>query len=216
MFRDVRPSSQERKISPKRKFWDGYPCGHPAENFSQALQSADRKKASGKGPRQNVKNRQKASKMFSTLFVIFRAGQKTSKIVKKCQKYFRHFSTIFARHQLSGPFWGALIQVLEKEAFWHGHQARMENFGLKGFGLIFRSLSGPKKQPKHKVFGRDIPGISETQTSGYPGQKLYASGLFSVVLDREWPGCPRIWVGTSRIWKNFTQENFGLIFRTLP
>ena len=38
---------------------------------------------------------------------------------------------------------------------------------------------------------------------------------FSVVLDREWPGCPGIWVGTSRIWKNFMQENFGLIFRTL-
>ena len=51
--------------------------------------------------------------------------------------------------------------------------------------------------------------------SGYPGQKLYASGLFLFVLDREWPGCPGIWVGTSRIWKNFMQENFGLIFRTL-
>ena len=34
-------------------------------------------------------------------------------------------------------------------------------------------------------------------------------------LDREWPGCPGIWVGTSRVWKNFMQENFGLIFRTL-
>ena len=39
-------------------------------------------------------------------------------------------------------------------------------------------FSGPKKQPKHKVFGRDIPGTSGTQTSGYPWQKLYASGLF--------------------------------------
>ena len=34
--------------------------------------------------------------------------QKTSKIVKKCQKVFRHFSTTFARHYFSGPFWGAL------------------------------------------------------------------------------------------------------------
>ena len=50
--------------------------------------------------------------------------------------------------------------------------------------------------------------------SGYPGQKLYASGL-SVVLDREWPGCPRIWVGTFRIWRNFMQDYFGLIFRSL-
>ena len=35
-----------------------------------------------------------------------------------------------------------------------------------------------KKKPKHKVFGRDIPGTSGTQTSGYPGQKLSASGIF--------------------------------------
>ena len=76
-------------------------------------------------------------------------------------------------------------------------------------------VSGPKKQPKHKVFGRDIPGTSGTQTSGYPGQKTLCKWPFSVVFDREWPGCPGIWVGTSRIWKNFMQENFGLIFRTL-
>ena len=81
--------------------------------------------------------------------------------------------------------------------------------------MFAKDVSGPKKQPKHKVLGRDIPGTSGTQTSGYPGQKLYVSGLFSVVLDREWPGCPGIWVGTSRIWKNFMQQNFGLIFRTL-
>ena len=28
----------ERKFSPKRKFWAGYPCGHPAKNFGQTLQ----------------------------------------------------------------------------------------------------------------------------------------------------------------------------------
>ena len=50
-------------------------------------------------------------------------------------------------------------------------------------------------------------GISRTKT--------LCKWPFSVVLDREWPGCPRIWVGTSRIWKNFMQENFGLIFCTL-
>ena len=79
-----------------------------------------------------------------------------------------------------------------------------------------QNVSGPKRQPKHKVFGRDIPGTSGTQTSGYPGQKLYASKWpFSVVVDREWPGCPGIWVGTSRIWENFMQEYFGLILHTL-
>ena len=41
----------------------------------------------------------------------------------------------------------------------------------------FRTSQVQEKQPKHKVFGRDLPGTSGTQTSGYPGQKLYASGL---------------------------------------
>ena len=69
------------------------------------LGSADCKRGRRKGATsKNVKNRQKASKSFSTLFDNFRAGQKTSKIVKKCQKVFRHFSTIFARHLFSGPF----------------------------------------------------------------------------------------------------------------
>ena len=43
---------------------------------------------------------------------------------------------------------------------------------------MFLAGSGTEKQPKHKVFGRGIRGTSGTQTSGCPGQKLYASGLF--------------------------------------
>ena len=62
-----------------------------------------------RGHVKNVKNRQKVSKIFSTLFDNFRAGQKTSKIVKKCQNIFRHFSTIFPRHHFSGPSWGAPV-----------------------------------------------------------------------------------------------------------
>ena len=48
----------------------------------------------------------KSVKNVSTLFDISCAGQKTSKIVKKCQKYFRHFLTIFARHRFPAPFGG--------------------------------------------------------------------------------------------------------------
>ena len=33
---------QERKFSPKRKFWAGRPCGHPAKNFGQALQMLEK------------------------------------------------------------------------------------------------------------------------------------------------------------------------------
>ena len=39
-----------------------------------------------------------------------------------------------------------------------------------------RASSGRKKQLKNRVFEQDIFGTSGTQTSGYPGQKLYASG----------------------------------------
>ena len=41
------PLGQERKISPKRKFWPGHPCGHPAKNFGQALQILEKKKHFG-------------------------------------------------------------------------------------------------------------------------------------------------------------------------
>ena len=36
----LRPTAQERKrkIGPKRKFWAGYPCEHPAKSFGLALQ----------------------------------------------------------------------------------------------------------------------------------------------------------------------------------
>ena len=35
---------QGRKFSPKRKFLAGYPCGHPAKNFGQALQILEKNK----------------------------------------------------------------------------------------------------------------------------------------------------------------------------
>ena len=44
--------------------------------------------------------------------------------------------------------------------------------------------SGTEKQPKYKVFRRDISGTSGIQVSGYPGQKTLCKCPFSVVLDR--------------------------------
>ena len=59
----------------------------------------------------------------------------------------------------------------------------------KFVGGIFLGHQGPKH--------RDIPDKNFMQVA-------------LRVLDREWPGCPGIWVGTSRIWKNFMQENLFL------
>ena len=57
-----------------------------------------------KGPaeRGHVKNRRKVSKNICDTFRhdFSRRAKKTSEIVEKCQKHFRHFSTLlFARHQ---------------------------------------------------------------------------------------------------------------------
>ena len=88
-------------------------------SVARTANSADCKRGRRKGATsKTVKNRQKASKSFSTLFDNFRAGQKTSKIVKKCQKVFRHCSTIFARHLFSGPF----CNPLTNSQFWGGFQ----------------------------------------------------------------------------------------------
>ena len=68
------------------------------------LKSADRKKGQRKGATsKNVKKCQKYFRHFSTFFVQGKKRQKSSKNIKK---YFRHFSTIFAQHPFSGPFWG--------------------------------------------------------------------------------------------------------------
>ena len=59
--------------------------------------------------------------------------------------------------------------------FEKGGGANIFSRGRNGHQVLIRSQ---KKQPEHRVLGRDIPGTSGTQTSGYPGPKLYASGLF--------------------------------------
>ena len=45
---------QKRKFSPKRKFLAGYPCGHPAKNFGQALQMLEKTSILGRTTRADV------------------------------------------------------------------------------------------------------------------------------------------------------------------
>ena len=69
------------------------PKGSATQSGPFPKKAADRERGSEeRGHVKNVKNRQKVSNILSTRFDIFRAGQRTSKIVKKCQTYFRHFS----------------------------------------------------------------------------------------------------------------------------
>ena len=96
---------------PKGADWTSHQIGsfqthtHTSESVSEVILQW-----TAKGPAEggHVKKSQKVSKMLSTLFDIFRAGQKTSKIVKKCQKYFWHFLWQFSRGtSFPAPFGGS-------------------------------------------------------------------------------------------------------------
>ena len=131
--------------------------------ISACIQRADCKRGRRKGATsKNVKNRQKwCQNVFSTLFDNFRAGQKTSKIVrnrqkvfrhfstifaqgkkrqksskivKKCQKYFPNFSTIFARHLFSGPF----CNPLNTEGKWGTVISLRRGIGVGVRGVVAR------------------------------------------------------------------------------
>ena len=60
-----------------------------------------------------------------------------------------------------------------------------------------------KKKPKHSSFWAGYSWDIRHPDVGISRTKTLSNWPFSVVLDTEWPGCPGIWVGTSRIWKNF-------------
>ena len=70
-----------------------------------------------------------------------------------------------------------------------------------------------EKQPKDQVFWAGYSWDIRDPDIGISRTKALCKWPFSVVLFR--PGCPGIWVGTSRIWKNFMQEYFGLSFCSL-
>ena len=116
-----------------------------------------------KGPaeRGHVKERRKSSKSFSTLFDNFRAGHKASKIVKKRQKAFRHFSTTFARHLFSGPFCNPLraANVAEKRfpknSTWIQHSTMIQSgtpSSWSGKPKQFADTSRGKDPPKTDIF----------------------------------------------------------------
>ena len=84
-----------------------------------------------KGPaeRGHVKKRQKSSKSVKKFFGTFRQFSCRAKNVKNRQKVSKSFSTIFARLHFSGPFWGGsdrnvskeLPQGLQEEEAWGSH-----------------------------------------------------------------------------------------------
>ena len=77
------------------------------------------------------------------------------------------------------------------------YQDRKNSVKIKFLGGIFLAHQGSAC--------RDIPGMSRTKT--------LRKAPLSVVLDREWPGCPAIWAGTShRIRQTLCKKALGRFF----
>ena len=85
---------------------------------------------------------------------------------------------------------------------------RMEAEGLLDYKGRAGIISIVRWNLRPVIFGVE----SGIRTSGYPRPPGMSR---TRTLCRDWPGRPAIWVGTSQDQKNFMQENFGLIFRTL-
>ena len=75
-------------------------------------------------------------------------------------------------------------------------QVRKNSLNIKFLGAMFLGHPGPRC--------RDIPDKNFMQVAFFC---CFKQGVAGMVLG--------FGVGTSQIWKNFMQENFGLIFRTL-
>ena len=100
------------------------------------------------------------------------------------------------------------------QAFWSKHMfsqwiGKVWRSGMLAFG------SGMEKQPKHGVFGRDIPRISGRTSRPQNVHPIARSaGKYSFWSGRPWPeGADVHELRGSQ--KNLTQENFGLMFRSL-
>ena len=91
----------------------------------------------------------------------------------------RGISVILARYPMKTRQMGAIPR-----------SALLSRKGIARYGGVSRI--GPQSPDPS-------PGMSHTKT--------LCKVPFSVVLDRDWPGCPAIWVGTSRDRKHFMQEN---------
>ena len=87
---------------------------------------------------------------------------------------------------------------------------------VPGCLVLMGLISGRKNRPKDAVFGQEFLGHQGTTRWDIPDPGPGLSGIptlckapYSAILDRKWPGCPAIWVGTFRDQRKFMQENSG-------
>ena len=100
-------------------------------------------------------------------------------------------------------------KLLSPDIFRWGGGLPREGVGAKKFGMSLEAQGIKLFWRDIRGFCRDIPEAPEKFEKimfGFNFWPLFMQGAFSVLLDREWPGCPAIWVGTSRYQKNLMQE----------
>ena len=99
--------------------------------------------------------------------------------------------------------------------------------GFDGFGGSGERFSGTEKRPKHKVFGRDIPGTSGTQTRArrrdIPDKNFMQVAFFccfrqrvagmSRYLGRDVPDLEKLYAG--KLWADFSYPSFTLLLLVL-
>ena len=106
-----------------------------------------------KGPaeRGHVKKCQKVFRHLSTMF------SRRAKNVKNRQKVFRHFSTIFAQHHFSGPFWEALSRVKARSSLARGYKFGCVCSYMAGHypGILMTGHIGTKTHPNLYPLARD-------------------------------------------------------------
>ena len=123
-----------------------------SEWISEKLHFSSSGPQKGPAERGHVKKRQKSSKSVKNIFGTFRQFSRRAKNVKNRQRMSKLFSTIFARHQFSGPFWG-LWQVHYAApigAFFCPEIRAFTGFGGEISSTVSKVLSDRKVLFKHK------------------------------------------------------------------
>ena len=146
---------------------------HPPRLLGEALLSADRKRGQRKGATSKIaKKFQKYFRHFSTSFA---QGKKTSKIAKNCQKCFRHFSTISRGASFLAPFGGSCFP------FSWSSFARVVLFCLLFVEVLIRRTF-PQLKQKASIVSRKAPIVSQksSQTQPYPKKHNYKPGSFQL------------------------------------
>ena len=111
----------------RRNLWmiSGGPISLPAPLFIADIVSGLQKGPAERATSKNVKNRQKASKSFSTLSDNFCAGQKRSKSSKSVKKFFDTFRQFSRGTILSRPLSGVVADIGVPEWRFRGNMKLM-------------------------------------------------------------------------------------------